>query len=96
MALGRREFVSALEKKGFKKKEGGPHTRYTYTDLNGRRSGITTFMSRGSKYKVLDASLIGKIMKQMRLKRNELEEFVSCEMSQDDYEEIINNRDIVR
>lgn len=75
----------ALASKGFDLDESRDH-RFYHHAVNGKRSGVWTKISTGSGYKRLDASLLGKIKRQMRLDTSlELRDFANCPMSTEDY-----------
>ena len=89
MQLQRRDVLSGLKKKGFlEDKEGDKsHWVLVYYDAGGRFSGITTRLSRGTKYREIRAPLLTKMAKQCRLERKEeFHNLVECPMSREAYE----------
>lgn len=62
----RRKIETALEAKGFTKRDGD-HEFYDLL-VKGKKVGIMTKISRGSSYKVYSDSLLGMMAKQLRLR----------------------------
>ena len=89
MPRQRADVVSALEKKGFRKKPGGDHDYYSYWNISGKKTSIYTKVSRGTNYKTLSDSLIGKMARQTQLAKNKFLELVDCTLSQELYEKHI-------
>lgn len=70
---------SALKKKGFVL-EPGDHRYYTLF-VDGQRTHIMTFVSRGTGHKQIGSPLIAEMAKQMKLSKKEFLEFVECRLS---------------
>lgn len=83
MPLEREEIRRALLKKGFVE-QGGDHEYYRFL-RNDKLYPIGTKLSRGSKYKVYDDSLLGQVSRQLGLTLPELREFISCAFGADEY-----------
>ncbi|VUT26866.1 MAG: hypothetical protein MASP_01745 [Candidatus Methanolliviera sp. GoM_asphalt] len=93
MGIKTRKIGSALEKKGFLKKEGGRHTIY-YFVVNGKRIGIHTELSRGIKE--YSRGLLSAMHKQLKFNNiSELEDFIECPLSKDDYIDILKRKNIL-
>jgi len=89
MQLDRSDIISVLPSKGFKKKEKRKHT-YFYHVYNGKESGITTFVSRGTKYKSYGNELLGVMKKQLKLSTlPQLKDLIECPMTTDKYNKIL-------
>jgi predicted RNA binding protein YcfA (HicA-like mRNA interferase family) len=76
-----REVESALLKKGFELDQR--HHRFFFLVVDGRSSGIFTRISHG--HEDIGDKILGRMARQMKIKRRELDEFVSCSMSGNDY-----------
>ena len=89
MQLQRRDVLKGLKKKGFREDEtcNRDHTVLAYFDENGRDSGISTGVSRGTKYREIRDDLLVKMARQCRLERKEeFRDLVNCPMSREEYE----------
>lgn len=78
MPRERRVIAAALTSKGFRE-DKTDHKKY-WLYHNGQRQAISTMLSHGSGYKTIDDSLLGKIAKQLKLKKADLLELVDCSM----------------
>lgn len=85
-SLNIKDTVSNLVKKGFYERPGGKHRALNYVTLDGKRSSITTHVSRGSGYKTLPDNLISPMAKQCGLAKKDFIKFASCTISQEEYE----------
>ena len=92
MPLKRRDIRSSLKRKGFVEDTDGRHISLSYEMKDGRKCGVRTFVSHGSKYKDLNDDLVGKMARQVKLQKKEFEDLVSCSMKRAEYEEIIKER----
>ena len=90
MVFKKREIKSALESKGFIKAEGKPHEFYVLM-VDGKQSGIQTKLSHGSgEY---SGKVLSYIRKQLRFNNmSELKGFIKCDLSKEDYIEILENK----
>ncbi|EHR77967.1 hypothetical protein OCC_02912 [Thermococcus litoralis DSM 5473] len=81
-----RDIKKALEKKGFTKKEGKRHTKYTLY-RNGKKTRVSVVFSRGRSKQELGEELIRRIMKQLHFDndKNKFKDFVDCPMGKNDY-----------
>ncbi len=77
----------ALEAKGFRKRDND-HEFYDLL-VDGKKVGIMTKISRGSKYKTYDDSLLGLMAKQLRLAKSDLMKLIQCTLSGDGYTKIL-------
>lgn len=87
--LNQRKTVSNICSKGFVEKKGGSHRAFNYMTLEGKRSSITTHVSRSPQHKVLTDALIAAMAKQCRINKNEFVEFAECSIDQYAYESIL-------
>ena len=95
--MEREKIATSLKKKGFVEDIKGRDHRYYHHQFNGKRTGVRTKLSMGSKYKRLGAPLLAKIKKQLKLDSSEdLADLVNCPMTQDDYIEILKVKDIFK
>ena len=85
MQLDRGVILQNLEQKGFQSEERRKHTFLIHHDRDGRKTGIQTFVSRGSSYKSLDSTLVGAMARQCRITTSQFVNLVNCSLSQDDY-----------
>ena len=93
MQIDRKTIESSLKKKGFVK-EDGDH-RYFHHEVDGRRTGVSTFTSHGSGYKTYGITLLKRMRIQLRLDtmlqtRNLLE----CPMDGEEYNTVLREKGI--
>ncbi len=93
MPLERKDIERALQKKGFVK-EAGDHNFYVYWTENGKKTSLGTKTSHGTSHKTLSDGLVSLMAKQCGLSAKEFKLFVSCTISQPQFEDIVrdNNR----
>lgn len=89
MQLARREVLRSLKRKGFQRNDRTKHIFLIYHDKDGKKPGISTFVSRGSSYKSLPDTLVGAMAQQCRLTTAQFVELVKCPMSRDDYDALV-------
>ena len=77
--LPRDAIGAALEKKGFTLDNQRDHFFYFLT-VDGKRTGIYTKLSRGGKYREVQAPLIAAMAQQMGLTKAEFTKLVECEI----------------
>lgn len=93
--MDRDKIQSALMSKGFELDESGDH-KYLHHIHAGKKTGVKTKLSRGKQYKRLDASLLSKIKKQLKLDTSsELRDFIDCPMTKDEYLNILRGKGII-
>jgi|AntRauTorckE6833_2_1112554.scaffolds.fasta_scaffold04716_4 hypothetical protein len=90
----RRDIESALESKGFIKKEGSNHKVYVFKH-KGLSQAVSTIISRGSSYKVYGSSLLGQMSTQLNLTNKQLLDLIDCPMSKKDFVENLKSRGII-
>ncbi|NAT10529.1 hypothetical protein C4E22_03120 [ANME-1 cluster archaeon AG-394-G06] len=89
MVFKKREIKSALESKGFVKVGGKSHEFYVLM-VNKKQSGIQTKLSHGNiEY---SRNLLSYMRKQLKFNSiNELEKFIKCDISGEQYIKILEN-----
>lgn len=87
-----REIRSALLRKGFRQDNTHHHMYWLY--IRGRRERIVTRVSHSIRE--YGASLLAAVAKEMRLRRQELDSFLNCEMGYQDYLAPLNERGTIR
>ena len=94
--MEREKIASALLKKGFIEDSKGRDHRYYHHQINGKRTGVRTKLSTGSKYKHIGAPLLGKIKKQLKLDSSQaLADLVNCPMTEEAYTRILKVKGIL-
>ena len=88
MPLDRADVEAALEKKGFQI-ENRDHRYFTYYTSQGKKTQIKTRTSHGTNYKKLGDDLVKAMSKQCGLTMPQFKDFVSCELSRDDYQAVL-------
>lgn len=84
MPRDRVDIEKSLLKKGFVE-VGGDH-QFFHFYVDGKFTGIHTKLSRGTKYKVYDDSLLSKMWKQLKLdSKKELLQLIDCPMNEEQY-----------
>ena len=93
MSVKTRKIGSALRKKGFLKEEGTGHTFY-YFVIDEKKANIHTKLSRSiSEY---NKKLLSSMCKQLKFNNiGELEDFIECPLSRDDYIDILKKENIL-
>jgi len=95
MRIERKNISRNLPKKGFVKKEESHHI-YFHHQFNGVDTGICTYVSHGKKHKDYDGKILSKIKKQLKLNSTqEVADLVNCPMSEDQYNQILRDKDLI-
>lgn len=91
----KREVQRALVKKGFKRdKSRTNHNIYYFYDDKGEKTSIHTMLSHNNKD--ITDSMLGKLSKELRLRKDELIQYFECTLSKDDYINILRkNKTII-
>lgn len=84
MPLEREAIRKALCHKGFVEDPGSDHCFLTLW-IDGKQQPIFTKLSRGSKYKTYDDSLIALMSRRLFLSKKDFVALVSCELSESQY-----------
>ena len=94
MQVDRSRIESALATKGFVRED--THHRYFYHEHKGKRTGVYTYTSHGSKYKTYPDALLRSMRNQLRLDTTaQLADLVNCPMSQYAYNEHLRGKGLL-
>ena len=95
MSIPRKIIEASLKQKGFVQENKRDH-RMFFLYYEGKKTGIFTKTSHGSKYKDIGDELLGKMKRQVGLKTNkEARDLFRCPMSRDEYIQILIERNII-
>lgn len=84
---------SKLGKKGFHMDREKKHRLWTFY-VNGKKTSIRTFFSHGlTEY---SDTLLSPIAKQLHLSRDNLNNFIECSLSQDEYQKYLKQEGLIR
>jgi hypothetical protein len=86
-----RDIASALLKKGFE--ERSSRHRLFYLRINGKISGVHTYLSHGIKE--YNADLLTKMRAQLHLSGKELDDLIHCPLSGEDYAGLLVERGVL-
>ena len=92
----RKDIASALRVKGFREQTKARDHDYYFFECDGLLEPVVTKLSRGTEYREIGDGLLGKISRQLRLTRDELDRLVSCPLDRKQYEAILRKKGIVR
>src|SRR5438093_10128989 len=96
MPIERSQIERSLRQKGFVSQEKTKHL-YFHHELNGKRSGISTFVSRGSNYRTYDNSLISAIKRHLRLdSTSDTKQVLECPMTAEQYNEKLRSKGLLQ
>ena len=84
--LERRQVERSLPRKGFDRENREKHVFFVHRNGDGQKTGIQTFVSRGTDYKSLGPSLVGTMARQCRLTSSQFIELVNCTITGDEYD----------
>lgn len=94
MQLDRSRIEGALSAKGFVRED--THHRYFYHENQGKRTGIYTYTSHGSRFKSYGDPLLRSMRQQLRLDTvAQLADLVTCPMSRDGYNEHLKEKGLL-
>lgn len=95
MQVEKRIIESNLPRKGFV--EENTHHKYFYHEYQGRRTGIYTYTSHGSKYKTYENNLLGMMKKQLRLDTiRQVVDLFKCPITRDGYNQILKGKGLIK
>ena len=86
---------SALLGKGFHKIEQDHHYFIYYTQ-EGKKTTVKTKTSHTKKMKDIPDNILGQMARQCHLSKNEFLNLVDCPLSQDNYEKILQHKEIIK
>jgi hypothetical protein len=81
MPRSAREISSALERKGFERRES--KDAYFHLWVDGKKTPIYTKMSQGERE--IHDGLLGAMARQLRLRKAQFDDLVECPLSKEDY-----------
>ena len=84
----------SLLAKGFELNETHHHYFIYYTQ-EGKKTTVKTKTSHTKKMKTIPDNLLGQMAKQCHLKKSDFLDLIDCPLSQEKYEQILKDRDIV-
>lgn len=87
--LDQRKTIVNLCKKGFEERQGGAHRAFNYVTKDGRRTSISTHVSRSPQHRIISENLVSLMAKQCCLPKREFIRFALCELDQDAYEALL-------
>ena len=94
MQIDRSDIESSLVGKGFVKED--THHRYFHHEMEGKRTGISTYTSHGSHYKTYGDNLLTQIKKQLRLDTlTQVADLFKCPMTGADYNESLKKKGLL-
>ena len=96
MQVDKRKIESSLVKKGFIRDEATHHT-YFYHEYNGKRTGIYTYTSHGSRSKGYGNRLLNMMKKQLKLDNlYQIVDLFKCPMSEEEYNQILKEKGLLK
>ncbi|MBN1595649.1 hypothetical protein JW933_06970 [candidate division FCPU426 bacterium] len=91
MQVDRRKIESNLPSKGFVVED--THHKYFYHEIQGKRTGIYTYISHGAKNKTYGDSLLKMMKTQLKLNTiRDVADLCNCPMSKEDYNRILKDK----
>ena len=94
MPIDTDDLASALLRKGFRLKEGDHKIYYFF--VGEKKSSVFTKISHGSSYKQYGDGLTNSVKKQMGLTTSELQNFIECSLTQDQYTSLLRERSRIK
>lgn len=94
MIRDKKEVEIALQKKGFRSREGDHHF-YVYYTMTGLKSCILTKTSHTPKMKAIPDELLSKMAHQCKLTKKQFLELVDCPLERPAYEQILIEKQIL-
>ena len=94
MQIERRKIESSLVSKGFVKDD--THHKYFYHEYKGKRSGICTYTSHGSRHKTYHSPLLARMKKELRLDTiKQAIDLFECPMTKHGYNQILKDKGLL-
>jgi hypothetical protein len=94
MSRQKTKVESALVSKGFQQTENDHHY-FVYFTQDGKKTTAKTKTSHTKKMKDIPDNLLGQMAKQCHLTKSQFLELVDCPLSQEKYEDILQNQGIL-
>lgn len=96
MPVERKTIEKSLPKKGFVSVDQSKH-QYFHHEVDGKRTGMYTFVSRGTAYKTIDDSLLSSMKQQLGLDSSrQVRDLLECPMSGDKYNEHLRGKGLIK
>jgi predicted RNA binding protein YcfA (HicA-like mRNA interferase family) len=86
MPMDRSDVESSLKKKGFKQEDHSHHRYFIYYTVDGKKSVVKTYTSRGKSYKSLGNNLISQMARQCKLANADFKSLIDCPLDRNSYE----------
>ena len=96
MPLDRADILAALQAKGFDLEQKNRDHDFLFFRHRGLTTAVYTKLSRGSRYKTIDDSLVSRMSKQVRLTKREFENLVSCSLTAEGFISALSKQGILR
>ncbi|MBI5023678.1 MAG: type II toxin-antitoxin system HicA family toxin [Candidatus Omnitrophica bacterium] len=94
--IPKKDFIKGLQDKGFEYSPSGrqPHEKLRLI-VDGKKTGISVPISRGSKIKEYGSDLINLVKRELRLDTNkQVVDLIECPLSYDDYVNHLKDRGV--
>ena len=80
--------IENLQRKGFRKRQGGDKYFHLYVD--GKKTAVFTFVSHGERE--IHDGLLGQMAKQTRLVKKEFLDLIDCPLTEEQYVRLLRER----
>jgi hypothetical protein len=95
MKVDRRVAEESLQKKGFRGDRSKDHVHY-YHQLDGRETGIKTWVSHSSKYKDIGPDNLKSMSRQLKLETTkQVEDLLKCPMTAEEYIAFLRGKNLL-
>ena len=94
-ARDRADIQKSLQCKGFIEIPKTAHDFYIFT-LDGKKTQISTFTSRGSNYKSYSTDLLKLMARQLKISLAELLDLIDCDLTQENYLSILKEKRLLQ
>ena len=95
MPRDRTDILASLTSKGFELKQGKRDHDVLFFKQDGLIQAVFTRVSRGSQYKTIDDSLLGRMSRQLKISRRQFDDLVDCPMTAEDYQEVLRDNGVI-
>jgi len=92
----RRKIINTLTGKGFQEIKDSDHHKLIFF-IDGKKVGLSTKISRGTKYRDVPEGLLKMMKRQVKL--NDLDQFlqlIDCPMSESDYKDFLSQSGYIK
>lgn len=95
MRMDRRTAEESLRKKGFQADRSGDHVYYFHR-LEGKETGIKTYVSHSAKYRDIGPDNLKSMGKQLRLETTgQVEDLLKCPMTSEQYIDLLRLKNLI-